>query len=281
MKVLQWNIQWCRGMDGAVDPARIARVAQELADPDIACFQEVAVNFPALEGSSGEDQVALLSAHFPGYSAHFVSGADMPDDTGGRRLFGNLLLTRYPVQQVFRHSLPRPAEDAVPCTPRAAIEAVIDTPLGALRVTTTHLEYYSQMQRSAQVARLREVHAEACGYARARPSSRESGPFQPLPRPASAILTADFNMRIEDPAYAALLAPFADHTPRLFDAWTHAHPGTPHSPSFCLFDDRYAKLPYCCDFVFVTEDLLPRIKAIRIDQDTRASDHQPVIVEFD
>ncbi len=55
MRLVQWNIQWCRGMDGVVDPARIARVARELGDPDVCCFQEVAVNFPALAGSKGED----------------------------------------------------------------------------------------------------------------------------------------------------------------------------------------------------------------------------------
>ena len=71
MRLLQWNIQWCRGMDGAVDPARIARVAKQIADPDVACFQEVAINFPALAGSSGEDQVELLRREFPGYTAVF------------------------------------------------------------------------------------------------------------------------------------------------------------------------------------------------------------------
>ncbi|TAK47754.1 MAG: endonuclease, partial [Betaproteobacteria bacterium] len=39
MRLLQWNIQWCRGMDGVVDPARIARLARELCDPDVCCFQ--------------------------------------------------------------------------------------------------------------------------------------------------------------------------------------------------------------------------------------------------
>jgi endonuclease/exonuclease/phosphatase family metal-dependent hydrolase len=33
--------------------------------------------------------------------------------------------------------------------------------------------------------------------------------------------------------------------------------------------------PYCCDFVFVTPDLVPRLRSIRIDADNRASDHQP------
>jgi endonuclease/exonuclease/phosphatase family metal-dependent hydrolase len=66
MRLLQWNIQWCRGMDGVVDPARIVRVTRELGDPDVCCFQEVAMNYPALAGSKGEDQALLLAHAFKG-----------------------------------------------------------------------------------------------------------------------------------------------------------------------------------------------------------------------
>jgi endonuclease/exonuclease/phosphatase family metal-dependent hydrolase len=38
--------------------------------------------------------------------------------------------------------------------------------------------------------------------------------------------------------------------------------------------------PYCCDYVFVTRDLAPRLRSIRVDTENRASDHQPVIVEL-
>ena len=281
MRLLQWNIQWCRGMDGVVDPARIARVAKEIADPDVACFQEVAINYPALAGSMGEDQVALLMREFPGYAAVFGVAVEVPDDQGGRRQFGNLILSRLPVRQSFRHTLPWPAESGVPSMPRIAIEAVIEAPFGPLRVITTHLEYYSARQRTAQVERLRELHAEASGHARVKLSAQyKSGPFQPFERPKRAILTGDFNMKIDDPAYARLQEPFDGSVPRWMDAWTHVHAGAKHPPTFCLYDKAYAKEPYCCDFVFATEDLAPRLKTIRVDGETQASDHQPVIVEL-
>jgi endonuclease/exonuclease/phosphatase family metal-dependent hydrolase len=38
--------------------------------------------------------------------------------------------------------------------------------------------------------------------------------------------------------------------------------------------------PYCCDYVFVTGNLAPRLSSIRVDGENRASDHQPVIVDF-
>lgn len=281
MRLLQWNIQWCRGIDGRVDAARIARVARELADPDLACFQEVAVNFAPLAGSGGEDQVALLRQHLPGYQLFFAFGVDVPDGAGGRRRFGNVIASRLPVRRVQRHSLPWPADAGAPSMPRVALEAVIEAPFGPLRVTTTHLEFYSARQRAAQVERLRELHAEACAQAGAAPSTRyPTGPFAPLGSAQSAIVTGDFNLPPADPLYERLQAPFADGTPRLVDAWRRLHPEAPHPPSFCLHERAHGSAPYCCDFVFVGEDLVPRLSSIRIDLGTLASDHQPVIVTF-
>jgi endonuclease/exonuclease/phosphatase family metal-dependent hydrolase len=274
MRLLQWNIQWCRGMDGVVDPERIARVAREQFDPDVCCFQEVAVNFPALAGSTGEDQVQRLGAAFPGYAAHYGWGVDVPDENGARRRFGNLVLSRLPVRQVLRHLLPWPAHDSVPSMPRVALEAVIEAPWGTVRVTTTHLEYYSDIQRAAQVARLCEIDAEASAQARARSSNRyDSGPFHPFARPASSILTGDLNMRPDD-----LLMMQMRQTWR--DAWQLAQPGQPQPPTFGVFDPEFGSKPYYCDFVLVSEDLAPRVTEVRVDSDCEASDHQPVIAEF-
>ncbi len=281
MRLLSWNIQWCRGIDGRVDPARIVRVAKELADFDVACFQEVAMNFAPLAGSSGEDQVALLRERLPGYQVFFGYGVDVPDDSGGRRRFGNVLVSRLPVRRVMRHSLPWPADPDKPSMPRIAIEAVIEAPFGPLRVTTTHLEYYSELQRAAQVERLRELHAEACIRVAATPSARyPSGPFAPLGSATSAIVTGDLNLPPQDPMYARMQAPFEGGVPRLLDAWSLANPGTAHPPSFRLHGREHSDAPYCCDFVFVSEDLGPRVRAVRIDGETQASDHQPVVVEF-
>lgn len=261
-------------MDGVVDPSRIRRVARELGDPDVCCFQEVAVNFAALAGSRGEDQAMLLAHEFSGYSAHLVSGVDVPDGAGGRRRFGNMILSRLPVQRVLRHSLPWRAEDDTPSMPRVVIEAVIEASWGPVRVATTHLEYYSDAQRAAQVARLRELRAEALGHSRAKPSARDdSGPFHPFPSPASSILTGDFNMRPDDRLVAELLKDYDD-------AWRLVHPREPHPPTFCLHGKEHGSAPYCCDFVFVSRDLAPRVRAISVDLDCQASDHQPVLVEL-
>jgi len=271
MRLVSWNLQWCRGMDGVVDPGRVARTVRDLGDPDVCCFQEVAQGFDALPGSAGEDQVAALLEVFPGFSAHFGGGVDLPRGTGRAR-FGNLILSRLPVGRVLRHALPWLAEDGVPSMPRVAVEAVVRAPWGLVRITTTHLEFYSGAQREAQVDSLRALNAEALRHAVARPSSRDDGgPFQPQPRPAAGILTGDFNMRTDDPLVARLREDLAD-------AWTLAHPERPHPATFRL--DAAHEPPYCCDFVFVTRDLAPRVRTVRVDLETRASDHQPVFVEF-
>lgn len=283
MKLIQWNIQWCRGLDGRVDPRRIVESARSFTDFDVLCLQEVAINYPALEGSQGEDQVAALASLLPDYEPVFAIAVDAPGEHGVRRRFGNMILSRFPVRQVFRHSLPWPAEDDVPSMPRVALEAVLETPLGLLRVTTTHLEYYSQAQRDGQIGRLRGLHAEACGHARAKPAARySSGPFLPFARPVASILTGDFNLPNgpDDPMYERLQAPIAVDVPRYVDAWTQLHPDTPHPPTFCVHERAHGAAPYCCDFVFVSEDLAARLQRVAIDADTKASDHQPVIVEF-
>lgn len=274
MKLLQWNIQWCRGADGVVDPERIARTARGLGDPDLCCFQEVAENFPALAGSAGENQPELLGALFPGYSAHFACAVDVPDGAGGRRRFGNLILSRLPVERVLRHSLPWPAHEGVPSMPRVALEAVIEAPWGPLRVTTTHLEYYSELQRAAQVARLRSVHREALGRALSGTDDRyREGPFAPLARPASAILCGDFNMRPDDPLMRELLEDFRD-------AWRIGNPGAAHPATFRVHEKERDEAPYCCDYVLVSPDLASRLVCVQVDPDCVASDHQPVIVRF-
>jgi endonuclease/exonuclease/phosphatase family metal-dependent hydrolase len=165
---------------------------------------------------------------------------------------------------------------------RSAIEVVVQAPWGPLRVTTTHLEYYSAIQRAAQVGALRMLHQEACSHASAPRIQEDAGqPFQALPRPASAILTGDFNFKPDDPEYRRITRPFDLGTaPALVDAWTLAHPGIAHAPSAGLYEDSWAKSPFCCDFIFVTADLAARVRNVAIDAQTQASDHQPVLIEI-
>jgi len=280
MKLLSWNVQWCRGVDGRVDPARIAREARAMADADVICLQEVASNFASLAGSSGEDQFQALAAAFPGYTAIEAVAVDVPGEgeggAGARRQFGNLLLSRLPLRQAWRHLLPWPADPAHADMQRTAIEVVIEAPdVGDLRITTTHLAYYSAAQRLAQANALRDLHAAAQGH-RTPPKRADvsNGPFHWRPRPGAGIVTGDFNCEPGSPAHARMLAAFDDGTPAFRDAWSVAHAGAPHAATVGLFDTVQWPRRFACDFVFVSADLAPRIAGFEVDTRSDASDHQ-------
>ena len=281
MDLITWNIQWARGVDGVVDPGRIIRVCRELGDPDVLCFQEVGRNFPGLAGNEVRDAFAALAAELPGWTAVEGLAVDALGEGASRRQFGNLILTRRPVLQAFRHPLPWPPDSGVPTMQRVALEVVIAGARGPLRVTTTHLEYYSGRQRAAQVERLRELQAEAAAHADdpAFPA-KAGGPFEVRPRPRSGILTADFNLKPEDPLYARLQAPIAG-SPAYRDAWRIRHGDTPHAPTLGLYDKaQWPDEPFACDFIFVTEDLAPRVEDVVVEGATQASDHQPVLLRL-
>lgn len=263
MRLLSWNVQWCRGMDGRVDPKRIAAEAKRLADPDVICLQEIARNFPEMAGSSGEDQVHELEKSLPGYQAFFAPGVDIPGKRG-RRQFGNMILTRLPAGRVMRHQLPWPSAADVQSMPRAAAEVVV----GEMRVTTTHLEYYSAEHRGAQIDHLLKLHREA-GVAHRKVD--EPGSYESYERGRSAIVCGDFNLKPDDPHHRRML------DGGFVDAWQALNAGKPRQPTFHLYD---GEAQYCCDYIFVTPDLVPRIKSLRIDSETQASDHQPVMVEL-
>ena len=278
MRVLSWNIQWGRGADGRVDLSKTAAVLREL-DADVICLQEVAVNHPDLPGGGAAgNQPAEFAELFPGHMAVYGIGSDLPGAAGRRRQFGNMVLSRLPLQQVFRHALPWPADAAVPSMPRVAVEAVVEAPWGPLRVVTTHLEYYSGVQRRAQVEALRSLHREACAHAPVlRPDAGTHPPFAALPRPATALFCGDFNFLPYGAEHAQMQAPIAG-SPRLVDAWTLTHPGQPHAPSAGLHGAEWPDYPLCCDYFFVSEDLAPRLCSVEIIAATAASDHQPIFM---
>ncbi|KIG03157.1 endonuclease/exonuclease/phosphatase family protein [Caballeronia concitans] len=289
MRLVDWNIQWGRGVDGRVDLPRIVSEAKALHDFDVLCLQEVTRGFHESEEAGGlagrpsADQFAELAALIPGATVIEGIGSDLPPMGAGlaRRQFGNAIVSRLPVRQVLRHSLPWPADPAKPSMLRIALEAVIETDVGPVRIISTHLEFYSEMQRLAQVARLRELHSEACAHAR-RPSKPENpaSPFADTARPMSAIICGDFNSAFEGSAYRAMLEPIAD-APSFVDAWTCAHPDEPRAATVGLYDhEQWADGPFACDFIFVTDDLKPRIVGCEADQKSRSSDHQPMWLEL-
>ena len=277
--VLSWNIQCGRGVDGRVDLERIARVIRANGDPDLICLQEVASHMPELDGGAGGDQPAALARLFPGHEAVYGPALEVRDgEAGPYRRFGNLVLSRLPVRQIFRHLLPQPADPGLLHMPRQATEVVVAAASGPLRVITTHLEYHSARQRLAQILRLRELQQEAADNA-ARPPQAGTGPYAARPRPASCVLCGDLNCRPEDEAFRRLLDPLPDGLPGFRDAWSLAHGARPHAPTCGIFDRvQWPEGPHCRDFFLVAGDLEGKVADLRIDGETDASDHQPLLL---
>ena len=222
MKLVTWNVQWCRGVDGRVDPSRIARAACAFADFDVLCLQEVAVHFSGLAGSAGEDQMEALSAALPGYTPVFGVATDL-SEVGGRTA---------PVRQRGVHAAAGaagvPPSAALACRSGGAEHAargaggragIWD---GPLRVISTHLEYYSAHQRAAQVETrtppaLRRLHA---GQIPA-PWWRRGQPLRSAPASGLCAAVRRFQFPARRPEYRAITARFDDElTPALLDAWT-------------------------------------------------------------
>jgi len=310
MRILSWNIQWGRGIDGKVDLARTAAVARAF-DADVLCLQEVAVNHPGLPGGAAMNQADWLAGLFLGHESAYGIGSDLPDGLGGRRQFGNLILSRRPILQVFRHRLPWPADPAVPSMQRVAVEAVINAPGfpgGALRVITTHLEYYSALQRAAQIEALRAICDEGWHHAVAPCSNAERDPpFAVLPRGEGCVLCGDFNSPAGSPEHMPLR--WSGEAPAFVNAWEITHPAVPPAPTFVsashsqgghepprkselplsgspincaptfgVHDRRYIAEPACYDFFFVSENIAGRVADVSVDGKTAASDHQPVLL---
>ncbi|TXT40589.1 MAG: endonuclease/exonuclease/phosphatase [Comamonadaceae bacterium] len=294
MKLITWNTQWCCGLDGRVNLKRIVNEARSMGDFDVLCLQEIACGFVDLAGHPG-DQPAQLQALLPGYAVFFGAAVDEWNVLGKRQRFGNLIATRLPLASVQHHPLPWPADAGVRSMPRMCTEVTVTDPgLGAVRIMTTHLEFYSARQRMAQAQALRALHMQACEQAAAQPLADDSdSPFQSKTHTRHAILCGDFNFEPGAPEYAAIQQPFRPlelmdnaqeainiESEHLQDAWPLMLGQTPHAPTFRLFDRTYGPEPITCDYVFVSQSLVPRLKSLSVNLNSRASDHQPLWMEL-
>ncbi len=287
MKLVTYNIQFGRGRDEVVDLDRIAR---EVSGADIITLQEVDRHFSR---SGDVDQVTEFMARFAQYHAEYGPGVNLPADRVAdngrvehrRRQFGNLTLSRYPIRYVRHHLLPKYASTGPISIQRSALECVIDTPLGLLRVINTHLTHLSGATRLPQIEHLKRIHRDAvlegepiCGTMDGTYWTLDD----PLPGPPTPTLMAgDFNLEPGSPEYEALVGPYSEYggritNPALFaDAWVAAG----HGEHEGVTADLHGR-PVRLDYVFLSPDLVPRIARCRIDNDATGSDHQPVWLEF-
>jgi endonuclease/exonuclease/phosphatase family metal-dependent hydrolase len=142
-----------------------------------------------------------------------------------------------------------------------------------LRVVTTHLEYYSPIQRRAQANYLVQCQRQWQETADRHPGEN-SGPFRRFVCPAATILCGDFNAIESDPAYRLLV------DSEFTDAWRLVYGEHPHAPT-CGVHDRaqWDQGPHCRDFFFISREFGGfRIARLVVETATDASDHQPLLL---
>ena len=124
VRVATWNIRGGVGWDGRFDLERVVRIVNA-GEPDIVALQEVDSRrtsrdrehaFVALRRALGEHCVEAKS----------IIGADGD--------YGQILISRWPLADIRIHDISVEKRE-----PRRAIEAVVETPHGPLRMVTTHL----------------------------------------------------------------------------------------------------------------------------------------------
>lgn len=283
MKIISWNIQAAKGVDEVISVDRIADVAKALGDADVICFQEV-LNCE-LNGADS-NQVQGLSAHFPQHDVYFGAAIDrlqVPAQRNGARLqFGNLVLSRLPVVQLHMHRLPQPAEAGIPCMPRQAIELVVPMNQdGQLcRIVTTHLDYFAARQRSAQVRYLRELNRETLDRAKRPGAQGGDMQFAALAETDLSVYCGDFNLGVDSDDYHLLTSVSgSDEESVLHDCWRLVNPDKPHAPTCGIFDRvQWSEGPHCRDFFLASAALSSHVKAVDVDTESNASDHQPLML---
>jgi endonuclease/exonuclease/phosphatase family metal-dependent hydrolase len=139
--VATYNVHRCIGMDGRIDPDRIARVIHEL-NADIMGLQEVV----SKSGKRADEAQMDYLAHRTGLKA--IPG---PTIQRGKGHYGNVLMTNLPVLES------RCVDISVHlCEPRGVIDAVLEVRNSPVRIIVTHLGL-NRAERRSQARRLGDL----------------------------------------------------------------------------------------------------------------------------
>ncbi|KXF79118.1 endonuclease [Paramesorhizobium deserti] len=171
LRVLTYNVHSCRGTDGKVDPARIARVIAH-CDPDIIALQEVDVGRARTQGI---DQAHVIASQLR-MEVHFHPALHLAEEK-----YGDAILTALPSRLIRAGPLPSLGE------PRGAIWVSVDIAGTQLQVINTHLGL-RRRERMQQVVTL------------LGPSWLAS----PMCQNAPFVLLGDFNARPSSVAYRTI-----------------------------------------------------------------------------
>ncbi|MFN7025685.1 MAG: endonuclease/exonuclease/phosphatase family protein [Pseudorhizobium sp.] len=286
MRLVSYNIQYGIGLDGRYD---LKRIADSIADADIILLQEVTRGFSR---NDEVDMVAELKALFPRHFSSFAAPCDVLlgiDDVDGRRVerrlqFGNMVLSRWPILAVRHLLLPRSRTFDKLNLQRGAVEAVVDTPSGPLRMYSVHLDHVSPDERIAQIRFLKARALNFTTEGGALTGAEEFG-FTGPPLPEDFVMMGDFNMTPESPEYLEMVGRTDSYYQRslranqMVDACARLGVVTPDSYTWVKSPGDGTEQMHL-DHCFVNAQLAVRLKSARVDHQALGSDHFPVWLEL-
>lgn len=150
LRVLCYNVHWCKGMDGEYDVERVAEVIKA-ADPDLLALQEVDVGVKRSGRVHQAQRLAELTgmAVRMGPTQHYEGG-----------LFGNAVLTKLPILDVAIHPLPYTESTPELVTyPRGAIAVTVEVDGKPLRFVSTHFQHNVHEDRVAEAKAINALFA--------------------------------------------------------------------------------------------------------------------------
>jgi endonuclease/exonuclease/phosphatase family metal-dependent hydrolase len=284
MKCVTYNIQYCTGLDGKVDQSRII---EEVSGADVIALQEVERFWPR---SGNIDQVKVFQDHFSEYYCVYGAGVDInipgtaPSDRRTRQ-FGNMILSRFPIEFSRHHLLPKRGSIGPLSIQRSAVEVTVRVNETPLRIYSVHLTHLSAETRLPQVTHLMNVHEHAVheGYPVAGDVTGkdwESG-ISNQDTAMNALIFGDFNFQPDSKEYDQVVGPISDYgghitSPDGFvDAWCHCGHEKMEGHTSTV-NGKPARLDYC----FVSAPIRHCLEACRVDINAKGSDHLPVWVEL-
>ena len=305
MKIVTYNVRFGLGVDQCYN---LERIAAEIEGADIIGLQEVE-RFWRRSGMVDQPQVLgeLLKEYYWAYCPSFDVDASTANEDGSilnrRRQFGPMLLSRWPIRSTRSLVLPQlPASELISMA-TGALECVIETPLGPLRIYSLHLSALTPHERLLQIDTLMENHKEIehCGTVMMA-AGNHNNPAEaqhivdldwnngepPLPTPVHTVFLGDFNSTEESSEYIRFVGE-ADpifgrgvHSKSFVDSWSVARERT-GSPESWWPDppDRLPGHPLRLDYCFVSTALASKVNRCWVDTKAVGSDHRPYWVEFD
>ncbi|MFK7850234.1 MAG: endonuclease/exonuclease/phosphatase family protein [Akkermansiaceae bacterium] len=153
LRVLCYNIHFCKGADERFDVERIAKVIRAEA-PDLVALQEIDVRTKR----SGKVHQLQMLAELTGMHGRF---GPTQDYHGG--LYGNGILSRHPFEDLLIEPLPyTPASRDVITYPRGLIAATVSLGEGrSIRIVSTHFQHNLEEDRVAQAKAVNELFGDA------------------------------------------------------------------------------------------------------------------------